>query len=284
MDSDPNQLIIDDAGTVMADVVGAVAGPLASSVVVLERARRFAADSAIASLAGSIRVGDADAVMAALGAGTDEVHWVRDDDAAGIDALEGALVAAGVEVVEAALAGDADAAMGSATRIKVLAATRRHPLGRDDWSARIEDAVADRLDSVRSWRRWYVGRPVIVGANDDLNGVANGDVGVVVATTDGPMVALGSAGGVRLLPPSRLDQVSTWWAMTIHKSQGSEFPHAVVSLPGVDSPVLTRELLYTGVTRAKQRVTVVGSEAAVRAAVDRPVRRSSGLRDRLDAG
>jgi exodeoxyribonuclease V alpha subunit len=137
---------------------------------------------------------------------------------------------------------------------------------------------------VRSWRRWYVGRPIIVGANDDLNGVANGDVGVVVATADGPMVALGTAGDVRLLPTSRLDQVGTWWAMTIHKSQGSEFPHAVVSLPTVDSPVLTRELLYTAVTRAKERVTVVASEEAVRAAVERPIRRSSGLRDRLAGG
>jgi exodeoxyribonuclease V alpha subunit len=279
---DPDQLVSVEAGTVMGDVVGARAvGPLGPSVVVLERARRFAGDSPIASLAASIRGGDADAVVAALSAGSDQVRWVRDDDVASLDALLSTLVAAGVEIVDAALAGDAGAAMGSATRVKVLAATRRHPLGRDDWGARIEEGVAARFGSVRSWRRWYVGRPVIVGANDDLNGVANGDVGVVVATGDGPMVALAGAGGVRLLPTSRLDQVATWWSMTIHKSQGSEFPHAVVSLPAVDSPVLTRELLYTGVTRAKERVTVVGSEAAIRAAVGRPVRRSSGLRDRL---
>ena len=69
--------------------------------------------------------------------------------------------------------------------------------------------------------------------------------------------------------------------MTIHKSQGSEFAHAVVSLPTVDSPILTRELLYTAVTRAKPEVTVVASEEILRLAVTRPVARASGLRDRL---
>ena len=71
-------------------------------------------------------------------------------------------------------------------------------------------------------------------------------------------VALLSEGGVRMLAPSRLDRVESWWAMTIHKSQGSEFPHAVVSLPPAGSPILTRELLYTAVTRAKDQLTVVG--------------------------
>jgi exodeoxyribonuclease V alpha subunit len=282
---DPDQLVSVEAGTVMGDVVGAGgSGPLAPSVVVLERVRRFAADSAIATLAASIRAGDADGVVEALGRGADGLRWVRGDDATGIAEVESELVAAGVEVVEAALAGDADAAMASATRIKVLAATRRHPLGRDDWSTRVEAAVGERFASVRSWQGWYVGRPIIVGANDDLNRLANGDVGVVVATADGPMVAVAGPGEARLLPTSRVDRAMTWWAMTIHKSQGSEFPHAVVSLPATDSPVLTRELLYTAATRARHQLTIVASEASVRAAVARPVRRASGLRDRLLAG
>jgi exodeoxyribonuclease V alpha subunit len=72
--------------------------------------------------------------------------------------------------------------------------------------------------------------------------------------------------------------------MTIHKSQGSEFPHAVVSLPTSDSPILTRELLYTAVTRAKPEVTIIGSAAMIHDAVERPVSRASGLRDRLWPG
>jgi exodeoxyribonuclease V alpha subunit len=86
---------------------------------------------------------------------------------------------------------------------------------------------------------------------------------------------------LRFVAPSQLDQVETWWAMTIHKSQGSEFPHAVVSLPSASSPILSRELLYTALTRARERVTIVGSESAIRTAIEHRITRASGLRDRL---
>ncbi len=89
---------------------------------------------------------------------------------------------------------------------------------------------------------------MLVTANDQANRVFNGDTGVVVEGDGGMEVALASGDVLRRLAPSRLDQVETWWAMTVHKSQGSEFPHAVVSLPGPQSPILTRELLYTAVT------------------------------------
>ena len=95
------------------------------------------------------------------------------------------------------------------------------------------------------------------------------------------MVAFPIGGNHRLVPTARLGDVDTWWAMTIHKSQGSEFRQVVVALPAVDSPILTRELLYTAVTRGREHITVVADEAAVRAAVRRPVARSSGLRDRI---
>ncbi len=167
--------------------------------------------------------------------------------------------------------------------MKVLSATRRGPLGLEEWTDRIEAAVAAEVPFGRT-RRWFAGRPVIATANDRVNGVFNGDVGVTVAT-DGAVAVVFRAdtpgGAPRVLAPSRLDRVESWWAMTVHKSQGSEFPHAVVSLPRPGSPILTRELLYTGVTRAKERLTVVAGEASLRAAVERPVARASGLRDRL---
>jgi exodeoxyribonuclease V alpha subunit len=94
-------------------------------------------------------------------------------------------------------------------------------------------------------------------------------------------VALVSGEVLRRLAPSRLDRVETWWAMTIHKSQGSEFRHAVVALPDHHSPILTRELLYTGVTRARERLTIVATSEAVDQAIARPLARASGLRDRL---
>jgi len=121
----------------------------------------------------------------------------------------------------------------------------------------------------------------MVTRNDPVNRLANGDVGVVVQGDGGRWVAMPGASGPRKLAPARLGEWEPWWAMTIHKSQGSEFPHAVVSLPTVDSPILTRELLYTAVTRAKPEVTIIGSEELIRGAVERPVTRASGLRERL---
>jgi exodeoxyribonuclease V alpha subunit len=142
--------------------------------------------------------------------------------------------------------------------------------------------VAEAIPELRSGRRWEVGRPFMVTRNDPVARVANGDTGVVAELHDRRVLAIDTGAATPLpVPVARLDQVDTWWAMTIHKSQGSEFDHAVVSLPDEDSPVLTRELLYTAVTRAREQVTVVADEVTVRRAIGRPVSRASGLRDRL---
>ena len=271
----------DAATSPSAMSVAASAAPLTHNLAVLRRAHRFARDSGIARLAEAVRVGDADAAIELLADGGDDLRWVRHDDAAGVAQVEHLVVDAGVASVTAALAGFGGAGLEAASQVKILAATRHQPFGVFDWSDRIESAVAARVPELTHTRRWYVGRPVIVTANDPLNRVANGDVGLVVNGEDGVAVAMTSGEGLRLIPPSRLDRVDTWWAMTIHKSQGSEFEHAVVSLPAGDSPVLTRELIYTAVTRAQRQLTVVSSESSLRAAIARPVARASGLRDRL---
>lgn len=285
---DPYQLASIEAGAVMGDVVGPAEGSdraggavLGGKVTVLRRMRRFAEGSAIAGLAEAVRAGEADAALDLLDAGTEEVRWVREEDSDGIDQVRRSVVDAGVEVVRLARAGDARGALAAASRVKVLTATRHGPLGLYDWSDRIEGAVADAVGSLNLSKRWYVGRPIIVTGNDRANRVFNGDIGVVVAMADEMSVAMPDGDLVRQVAPSRLDQVESWWAMTIHKSQGSEFPHAVVSLPAVGSPILTRELLYTALTRAKDQLTIVGSEASLRAAIGRPIARASGLRDRL---
>jgi exodeoxyribonuclease V alpha subunit len=289
---DPFQLASVEAGSVLSDVVGPAgrseqptgAGPLAGRVTVLHRVHRFSADSAIASLAEAIRVGDADRALATLDGSHPDVTWVRDTDRRGFAGIERVVVDAAVDVVTAARAGDALGGLEAAGQVKVLSATRRGTLGLHDWSDRIERAVADRVPELARHQRWYVGRPIIVTANDELNHVANGDVGLVVRSDAGPVVALALGADLRFVPPSRLDRIESWWAMTIHKSQGSEFRHVVVSLPPATSPILSRELLYTAVTRGKERVTVVGGEAALRAAIGRPVSRASGLGERLWPG
>ena len=133
------------------------------------------------------------------------------------------------------------------------------------------------------WSEWYVGRPILVTANDYGLGLYNGDTGVTVLDDGILRAAIGGAGGVLDFATSRLADVDTMHAMTIHKSQGSQADEVTVLLPLEDSRLLSRELFYTAVTRAKTKVRVVGSEAGVRAALGRRVVRATGLRQRLQA-
>jgi exodeoxyribonuclease V alpha subunit len=130
--------------------------------------------------------------------------------------------------------------------------------------------------------RWYVGRPLLVNENDYELRLNNGDTGVVVRTAE-DRVACAFARGEQTIQysPSRLGALDTVYAMTIHKSQGSQFDAAAVLLPEPGSRILTRELLYTAATRARHRLILAGTEAAIRAAVARPVARASGLGRRL---
>lgn len=290
---DPFQLASVEAGTVLSDIVGplrsAEGAPAPSGphpplqIVVLRRGHRFAQDSTIAALAQRVQAGDADGLIELLRAPSEDVEWIKETDDAQRQNLESVAVQAAVEVVERARAGDPRAALDATLRFKVLCATRSGPEGLGAWTQRI-DAGQRAHFHLPTAARWMEGRPLLVTANDSLNHLSNGDVGIVVTHHGHPMVAFASGEGVRYLSPARLSDIETWWAMTIHKSQGSEFDHVVASLPTASSPILTRELLYTALTRAKVRLTVVSSEASLRAAVARPVARASGLRARLWPG
>jgi len=132
---------------------------------------------------------------------------------------------------------------------------------------------------------WYHGRPVLVTANDYATRVFNGDIGVAWRTEGRTAVHFRSVdGSIRAIAPGRLPVVDTAWAMTVHKSQGSEFDDVVVVLPETESRVMSRELLYTAVTRARRSVTVIGGEVAVQDAVQRATVRTSGLGVRLSEG
>lgn len=297
---DPSQLASVEAGSVLGDMIGArgrsVPASLAGNVIVLDRAHRFGRGSRIGALATAIDSGDADEVLDLLeraeraasdlpgAAGSrddDRIRLVSPDDGDGVAAVVDAVVTRARSLAAVARAADAEAALAELTSLQVLAATRRGPFGVTDWNQRIETALSAD-GPVRG--RWSVGRLVLVTANDPLNGVFNGDVGVVVADPGRAHrlgVAFRDAEGIRMLDPSRLDRCEQVWAMTIHKSQGSEFRDVVVTLPPPPSPILTRELLYTAVTRARHGVTIVASEASVRAAVDRTIARASGLAERL---
>lgn len=278
---DPDQLASVEAGTVLADVVGADDGAVRDRVVELTEVHRFGAGSGIAELAAAIREGRADDVVELLSGAHDDLARVDPVRTAEAEGLVARVVEAGVRSAVAAREGRVADALRAARECKVLCAVRRGPWGLHDWTDRIDAGVAEVCAELRVDRRWEVGRPFLVTRNDPVARVANGDTGVVVDLHGTRVLAIESGGTHLPVPVARLDQVEPWWAMTIHKSQGSEFDHVVVSLPTQDSPVLTRELLYTAVTRATSSVTVLADEDTIRRAVDRPVSRASGLRDRL---
>ena len=286
---DPFQLASVEAGAVLGDIVGPATdldappdGPLADNIVVLRRVHRFAADSAIAALADAVRSGDADRAIEVLrDRGSDVVRWIDPADRQALGQLRRTVVSGAAEVARAAREGEAGDALDRAVDLKVLCGTRFGPLGSYAWRDHLERQLPKLVPGFSTDRGYYVGRPVIITRNDYITGVFNGDTGIVVRDDGRTVVAMPGPDGIRLVLPSQLAAVETWWAMTIHKSQGSEFAHAVVSLPDARSRVLTRELLYTGITRGKEQVTVVATEAALRCAIDNPVARASGLRARL---
>ena len=221
-----------------------------------------------------------------LRAGHDDVRWI-DVDVAEPRRAGGAPPCARSgrrsrpAVVEAARAGDAAAAIAALGSFRLLCAHRRGPYGVATWNAVIESWLADELDRFAE-DAWYVGRPLLVTQNDYSLRLFNGDTGVIVARDGGRKRAVFERqGGLVEISPTRLDAVDTVYALTIHKSQGSQVDSAAVLLPDPSSRILTRELMYTAVTRARHSMTVCGSETAIRACLARPVAHASGLARRL---
>ncbi len=277
---DPDQLSSVDAGAVLTDLVRGFEQRSDSPVAALRTTHRYGEE--IERLAEALRRGDADAAIAALRAGHERVEWITEADPA--SAIRATALPAALAVRDAAVAGDGARALAALDRHRLLCAHRDGPFGVRHWNRRIElwltRATGDPLyDSA------YLGRPVLVSTNDYTLGVFNGDVGVVVDTPAGRRVAIDTSAGagdaVLSLATSRLGDVETLHAMTIHKSQGSQADVVTVLLPDEDSRLLTRELFYTAVTRARTKVRVIGPEQAVRAAIDRQAQRASGLRARL---
>jgi exodeoxyribonuclease V alpha subunit len=134
---------------------------------------------------------------------------------------------------------------------------------------------------------WYRGRPVMVTRNDYNIGLFNGDIGITMFDPQSAEDRLkvffpgGGDGGPRLFACYRLPEHETVYALTVHKSQGSEFDHVVIVLPDKDYPLLSRELIYTALTRARKTVSIWGTEAVFKSAVKRKIERTSGLRDTL---
>jgi exodeoxyribonuclease V alpha subunit len=254
-----------------------VPSPLADHVVTLQTSHRFKPESAIGRLAAAVNAGDADAAIAVGGDG-DAAEAVSLIDAPDLEALAANLADAYEPLFDATLP---EAALDALDTVRLLTATRVGPAGAVAMNQRIFEQLARRrgLDPQQTW---YHGRPVIVLHNDYRAGLFNGDTGVCLAGDDGHLrVWFRTETGLESLLPSAMPAHETAYAMTVHKSQGSEFERVWLLLPDADSAVLSRELVYTGVTRARSELAVLGPEAVLRRALERVSRRASGLGARL---
>ncbi|MBU3750029.1 MAG: exodeoxyribonuclease V subunit alpha [Mycobacterium sp.] len=273
---DPDQLASVEAGAVLADLVEGLDAVENSPVARLATPHRFGA--AIGALAAAIRDGDAEAACEMLAAGDPHIEWVDTEQPAGI--LRKVLVPQALALREAAILGSAAEALRTLDRHRMLCAHRRGPYGVDYWNRQTERWLSEQTD-MPLWAAWYPGRPVLVTANDYGLGLYNGDTGVAVQCDGVLRAVMAGAGGPLELATSRLTDIATMHAMTIHKSQGSQAVEVTVLLPPADSRLLTRELFYTAVTRARETIRVIGTADQVRAAVNRRAVRASGLAARL---
>ena len=269
---DPDQLASVEAGAVLADLVDGLDD---SKLAALKTSHRFG--ESIGALASAIRDGDADAAIEVLRAGGDHIEWIDTDEPA--EHLRKVVVPQARRLREAAILNDADEALRTLDEHRLLCAHRRGPYGVRFWNRQVERWLSEETGEP-IWSAWYAGRPVLVTANDYGLGLYNGDTGVTVVR-DGVLRAVIAGTEQQEFATSRLSDVDTMHAMTIHKSQGSQADEVTVLLPQEDSRLLSRELLYTGVTRAKTRIRVIGPEASVRSAVEKRVVRASGLARRL---
>lgn len=273
--------------------------PLADHVVVLQKSYRFDEHSGIGALARAVNAGDCAAIAGV---------WRRGYRDIGFQLLEpgrpGPLIqqaVAGYRECMAAIAGGGESPeriLARLARFQVLCALRRGPCGVEGLNQTIAEALfAEGL--IGGTRGWYEGRPVMVTRNDPQLGLFNGDIGIALmagletgshAPGDEapPPRALrvffphASGEGTRAVLPGRLHGVETAFAMTVHKSQGSEFERVLLVLPDRPNPIMTRELVYTGITRARRFCLIASAFAGVlENAAQRPTRRASGIAARF---
>jgi exodeoxyribonuclease V alpha subunit len=276
---DPDQLASVEAGAVLADLVEGLTARHDVRVAALCTPHRFG--ESIGALAEAIRTGDADRVVELLRAGGEHIEWIDSDGPS--ERLREVLVPHALRVREAAVLGASQVALATLDEHRLLCAHRRGPYGVSHWNRHVERWLSEETGQP-VFSEWYAGRPLLVTANDYGLKVYNGDTGVVIVADDGLRAVIAGATGTLDFATSRLADIETMHAMTIHKSQGSQAAEVTVLMPPQDSRLLTRELFYTAVTRAKAKVRVVGAEESVRAAIGRRAVRASGLRQRLQQG
>lgn len=256
--------------------------PLSDCLVLLQKSYRFAADSGIGKLASAVHRGQVSKAREVLRNPTWPDLAFYSPAANEIPRRIAERAASGYGSY--LRANQPQQALLALNRFRVLCALREGPYGVAQVNRYVEEGL-QRLGWIDCRERWYAGRPIMITRNDYGVRLFNGDIGVVLPDPEADqqlrVFFVESGGNLRRLLPQRLPEHVTAYAMTVHKSQGSEFDRVLMLLPPEDSKMATRELLYTGITRARQHLEIWGTEPGITAAIQRKRQRSSGLRQQL---
>jgi exodeoxyribonuclease V alpha subunit len=261
---------------------------LQDSIVVLQKSYRFAAESAIGGLSRAVNRAQADTVIAMLenADGKSLCFQQLPANKSVLKILSEQIISGYQPYLQTR---DPAEALRRLRRFKILCALNIGPLGVQAVNKLAEQVLSQnnliQLDPMRE-NPWYAGRPVLITRNNYQVGLFNGDIGITLPVEDAQNNVLSvffpdSAGGVRRFQPYQLPEHETVYAMTVHKSQGSEFNEVLFILPDKDTSILTRELIYTALTRAREKMTIWGRRSIIRSAIARKIQRKSGLRDAL---
>ena len=281
-----------DFGRRLGEVCGQELGPAAETaagppirdcIVELRRNYRFAASGGIGGLSLAVKAGAAaDALARLQGARHPELAWQPLPALPELERQLDAKVLRGYRLFFET--GGIEDLFTAFDEFRILCALRRGPYGTEAVNRIVERIVA-RQGGFSAAGRQPVARPILITVNDYSLGLYNGDLGMILPDlhSDGRLRAFfrETGGSIRKLPPLRLPAHETAWAMTVHKAQGSEFEQILLLLPDRVAPVLSRELAYTAVTRARRALEIWGTEPVFREAVERRITRTSGLRDAL---
>ncbi|AFJ45934.1 exodeoxyribonuclease V subunit alpha [Shimwellia blattae] len=254
---------------------------LRDCLCLLRKSYRFGSDSGIGRLASAVNQSDTAGVRQVLAAGyTDICHQVLQESDDYNQMIRQAVAGYGDYLNGLTTGAEPGAVLEAFGQFRLLCALREGPFGVSGLNERLEQALFRRqlLSAPTGGGRWYHGRPVMISRNDSALGLFNGDIGITLATEQGLRVWFRMPdGAIKSVLPGRLPAHETAWAMTVHKSQGSEFDHAALVLPDRLVPVVSRELVYTAITRAKRQLSLYSDTRLLVRAIQTGTERRSGL-------
>ncbi|HBT4839643.1 TPA: exodeoxyribonuclease V subunit alpha, partial [Klebsiella quasipneumoniae subsp. similipneumoniae] len=259
---------------------GAIAGALRDSLCLLQKSYRFGSHSGIGSLARAVNAGARAEMKATLRQPFDDIALHPLSTTEEYEAMLGAAQQGYERYLQLRRErAEPQAMLAAFSEFQLLCALREGPYGVSGVNERLEQRLnRQRAIALPRHSRWYDGRPIMIARNDSALGLFNGDIGIALERNGELRVwFLMPDGAIKSVQPSRLPEHDTAWAMTVHKSQGSEFDHAALILPARSVPLVTRELVYTAITRAKRRLSLYADEQVLSQAIVTRTERRSGL-------